>query len=469
MADPNSTQNPLVIPSKTSEQSVQLHPLVLLTISDYTTRHTLRQQKGPIVGAILGAQHGRDITMEHAFECKVISTSTSNASDPDTQDAWIIDAEWFADRLQQFRDVHKAAALDLVGWFTLAPLEGPQAKHLPIHRQLSEAYNESLLFLAFHPAAIAGGAQASSGDKLPVTIYEPVLETGADEAGADTSMHGSAANGETAATILRFRELPHCIETGDAEMIGVDFVARGGANATAIQSTPAQPTSSTIKTPTTSQPTEKSKGKAKAKAVSTPSAANDETSPTPDLTPEEEDLIASMTAKANAIRMLKQRVALIKAYLASLPPCYLNDAAVEGCESHERVSHPVLRAIAALLARLPLLIPFTPAAIPAAKSQDNTQSERKTKQPLSTSVPASVYTTESAAQATDVALISLLGTLGSTLQAAHNMGTKAALVEGANQGSRRDGMSGGGFGPWYAGGTGGGGGVFDEAVAAPYS
>jgi hypothetical protein len=34
---------------------------------------------------------------------------------------------------------------------------------------------------------------------------------------------------------LRFKELPYSIETGQAEMIGIDFVARGGGNAAAIE------------------------------------------------------------------------------------------------------------------------------------------------------------------------------------------------------------------------------------------
>jgi hypothetical protein len=66
---------------------VALHPLVLLTISDYITRHTLRNQTGPIIGALLGQQNGREVTVEHAFECKVLGDS--------------VDTEWFMARLQQ--------------------------------------------------------------------------------------------------------------------------------------------------------------------------------------------------------------------------------------------------------------------------------------------------------------------------------------------------------------------------------
>jgi COP9 signalosome complex subunit 6 len=69
---------------------VALHPLVLLTISDYITRHTLRQQKDAIVGALLGQQNGREITVEHAFECRMMGGGSPS-----------LDEEWFSVRLQQ--------------------------------------------------------------------------------------------------------------------------------------------------------------------------------------------------------------------------------------------------------------------------------------------------------------------------------------------------------------------------------
>lgn len=100
MAEP--TSNPLV--SKTtsdSSLSVQLHPLVLLTISDYITRHTLRQQEGPIVGAIIGQQNGREITMEHAYECKIKTDPKSSKIILDDQGRLVLDEKWFDERLEQ--------------------------------------------------------------------------------------------------------------------------------------------------------------------------------------------------------------------------------------------------------------------------------------------------------------------------------------------------------------------------------
>jgi COP9 signalosome complex subunit 6 len=85
--------NPLISTQKSSDSGLQvaLHPLVLLTISDYITRHTLRQQKGPVVGALLGQQNGREITIEHAFECLLA----------EAEDEIVLNQTWFEERLQQ--------------------------------------------------------------------------------------------------------------------------------------------------------------------------------------------------------------------------------------------------------------------------------------------------------------------------------------------------------------------------------
>lgn len=77
--------------SSDSGLHIQLHPLVLLTISDHITRHSARQQQGPVLGALLGQQTGREITIEHVFECPV-----KNGEDPA-----LLPAPWFEERLKQ--------------------------------------------------------------------------------------------------------------------------------------------------------------------------------------------------------------------------------------------------------------------------------------------------------------------------------------------------------------------------------
>lgn len=92
-----AAQNPLLSAQKSSDSGLQvaLHPLVLLTISDYITRHTLRQQEGPIIGALIGQQNGREITIENAFDCKL------EVGEGSTGHEVLLHKEWFEERLQQ--------------------------------------------------------------------------------------------------------------------------------------------------------------------------------------------------------------------------------------------------------------------------------------------------------------------------------------------------------------------------------
>lgn len=73
---------------------IQLHPLILLSISDHITRHAARQQEGPITGALLGQQNGRVITLEHIFECRVVPGPNGEAQLPH---------DWFVERVKQCR------------------------------------------------------------------------------------------------------------------------------------------------------------------------------------------------------------------------------------------------------------------------------------------------------------------------------------------------------------------------------
>lgn len=83
--------------SSDSGLHLQLHPLVLLTISDHITRHAARSQQGPIIGALLGQQNGREITVEHAFECVVVEGPNGEAQLP---------SDWFVERVKQCKGLH---------------------------------------------------------------------------------------------------------------------------------------------------------------------------------------------------------------------------------------------------------------------------------------------------------------------------------------------------------------------------
>jgi COP9 signalosome complex subunit 6 len=127
------------------------------------------------------------------------------------------------------KDVHKDPQLDLVGWFTLGPASGPEPHILPIHSRISELYTESPLLVLFHPENAF--SEATAAGKLPLTLYESLSVNTSSEPN-DKAMD---IDGVVQAKSIKFRELVYSIETGEAEMISVDFVARGGGNATAVE------------------------------------------------------------------------------------------------------------------------------------------------------------------------------------------------------------------------------------------
>jgi COP9 signalosome complex subunit 6 len=116
-----------------------------------------------------------------------------------------------------------------VGWFTLGPRSGPEPHILPIHSHLSELYTESPLLVLFHPEDAF--SEATAAGKLPLTLYEPISET----VTSDPNDKAMDIDGAVQAKSTKFKELVYSIETGEAEMISVDFVARGGGNATAVE------------------------------------------------------------------------------------------------------------------------------------------------------------------------------------------------------------------------------------------
>ncbi|KAL5342896.1 hypothetical protein BJX70DRAFT_239101 [Aspergillus crustosus] len=344
--------------SSDSGLHLQLHPLVLLTISDHITRHAARSQRGPIIGALLGQQNGREITVEHVFECLVAEGPDGEAQLPN---------EWFVDRVKQFKDVHKVPALDLIGWWSTAPPSGPTTAHLPIHRQILESHNESAIFLAFHPSQVQKG---SSGGNVPLSVYESVYEgESATETGKEMQV-----DGEEQSLSIRFRELPYTVETGEAEMIGIDTVARTARNAAALDSST---------TPGASHQKDSKK-----KDKQTPS--------TELLSQEEEELIASLNTRLNAIRTLESRISLLKSYVSSI-----SSSTGAGQEPTPRdLNHPILRDINSLLSNLSLLTPQEHGA----------------------------FSVEALAQNNDVNLVALLGHLSQSINGVREVGKRTAII-----------------------------------------
>jgi COP9 signalosome complex subunit 6 len=98
--------NELLSVQKSSDSGLQvaLHPLPILEISDFIARGYQRGFKGAVVGALLGQQNGREITIEHSFSCK----STKNA-----HGFYELDLEWFKQRLDQSEKTRTSSCPDI--------------------------------------------------------------------------------------------------------------------------------------------------------------------------------------------------------------------------------------------------------------------------------------------------------------------------------------------------------------------
>ncbi|KAF8242645.1 hypothetical protein K440DRAFT_656460 [Wilcoxina mikolae CBS 423.85] len=351
----------------TSGLQIALHPLALLTISDYITRHTLRNLPGAIVGALLGSQSGREIAIEHAYEV-VTEPSSTNV---------VIDKVWFETKLRLFKETHPTA--DLLGWFTTtsSPEFAPIQTHVAVHQELLQ-YNESLILLVLNPSPAAA---LSGGGKLPVAIYESIYE--ADETEANKLG-------------LKFVPLNYTIESGEAEMIGMDFVAKGAGNASSVPNT-ASATPQPESTTTTTTTTKDTKGKEKEKETEKPTKPEggvgektlDSTTTTKvDVGTQNDELISNLTAKKNAITMLNSRIKLLLSYLQEPP----NGA----------TNHQILREIQSLThSRLPLLKPANSRA----------------------------FEQEKLAEECDVNLVVLLGAVTRSIEEVRGVGRKSAGID----------------------------------------
>ncbi|KAM0416278.1 hypothetical protein ACHAPD_005197 [Fusarium lateritium] len=361
--------NPLLSNQKSSELQAVLHPLVLLTISDYITRHTLRQQEGPIVGVLLGQQNGREITIEHAFEAHT-------RQEPSAQGGYLLDGDRFSTRLEQ----------------------SPTPTILPIHNQILQGWNESAVLLGFHPEQVL---DHSVGGKLPLTIYESNYEV--DDSKTDNDGEDKKMDDGEPTLKLKFKELPYSVETGETEMISMNYVAASGGNAAVAAPKDDKPSLSI-----------ESNGKGKRRLVESQDEETKDFAQEDDdaLTPEEDEMIAALTAKANAIKMLQSRIRLLTTYLERLPPSYVNGDTTDPSSMETDYTTPsstVLRQIQALVSRLDLVIP-----------SDKASFER-----------------EMLHEANDVNLVRLLNGIVQNLGQARDVGKKFHVVETAKASHRR--------------------------------
>ncbi|KAJ1730896.1 COP9 signalosome complex subunit 6 [Coemansia biformis] len=218
-----------------AQSTAVVHPLVLLNVSEHTTR-TLACVKGGkaaaprvLCGALLGRQQDARFEAFLSFELKLAG------SGGDGQDE--IDFEHFAIRLEQLKIIFPDD--DFIGWYAVGmdtQLTAPIAR---LHERILARYPAALL-MVFN-AALGDGAGA--GSSLPIAIYESHAaerversklawyRAGAAPAGADieyfvesASDHSAALDAETT-WASRLASVRVTLDSGEAERVAVEHIA----------------------------------------------------------------------------------------------------------------------------------------------------------------------------------------------------------------------------------------------------
>lgn len=271
-----------------------------------------------------------------------------------------------------------------------------------------------------------------STGKLPLTLYETTQgienPTGEDENSKATFMQ---IDGDEALP-FKFRVVTYSIDTDETEMIGIDYIAKGGGNATLqgsggnsskqalvaqaqkLDPRGAQGNLTQQYNGDTGSPTESSKRT----ATSTSSLIANDSS----LSPLEADQVASLGTRLNSVKMLLSRLQLLHNFLTALPASYLSNVELsETFIPETEMSH--VRSIAALLKQLSLLDPKSPP--PAPSESDDVRAFSR--------APDVSLQSASLAQKNDSNLLNLISALTKSIQSTSEIGRKHAAIENARQ------------------------------------
>jgi len=193
----------VVLPSSTtSTLSLSLHPLPILNISEHLTRLKLQKDTNApfVIGALLGTQTGKDVEIVNTFELAM-----------DDENPEKVDHAFLVSRKEQYKQVFPS--LELIGWYTVT--QEPTSRHIALHEEFV-AYTANPILLILQPLDTVKAD--GTGLALPLKAYESTVEI------RDRSSRNV------------FVEASFSVETGEAERIAVDWVAKGGEGGTSLES-----------------------------------------------------------------------------------------------------------------------------------------------------------------------------------------------------------------------------------------
>lgn len=306
------------------------------------------------------------------------------------------------------KQVHKDPALDLVGWYSLVPKSGPNKLHVPIHDKIL-CRNDSAVLLGFHAEDVIN---PGAGDPLPITIYEGNMEAVEGAADSEDAEMKDVSAPAAPRQPLKFRELPYTVDSGEAEMIAMQFI-REGAGTASLDSAEKH----IVEQFEAKIAVDDGKGKRRAVAPTLPtlpirssklphSRDGNSLDKNAKLSKAEVEYMSALQNKFNAIKMMRSRIGLVIAYLESLP--------AGGAASQP--SNRILRLVQALVTNVELASPEQDAALEEEMLQG----------------------------VIDVGLIKLIASLVTSVNDVRETGKKFSTVESMKSGKTRGGHGDGG-------------------------
>jgi COP9 signalosome complex subunit 6 len=172
---------------------VNLHPLVLMNISDHFTRFKIQSstEYPRVIGCLLGTQQGRVIHLHNSFEIAYIIHENGKIH---------IDLDIVAERLSMYNEVYKD--FEFMGWYSTGRLS---PEDLDLHQSFTR-FNENPLYLLVD----SQDARVRDSEKLPIDIYESVIQV------------------INNITQYQFKPVQYSIDSTSAERLAVDNVYRAG-------------------------------------------------------------------------------------------------------------------------------------------------------------------------------------------------------------------------------------------------
>lgn len=186
---------------------MQIHPAVIMNISEHHTRvYAIRQQAEIVIGAILGKRIDNNVEMVDSFELRFTTDSHTDIG------SFVIDRDYYQKKIPLVKQVNPD--LDLIGWYSTSPfIQEPNHREgdVSLHRQISE-FIPNPIYIQFDPYKRDKDPKISGS--LPLNIYEPVIEI------------------EDGRERVNLTEVNWTIVTEDIEIIGLEHNAKSHVDAT---------------------------------------------------------------------------------------------------------------------------------------------------------------------------------------------------------------------------------------------